>query len=343
MQENMRLKLEISVWTAHLNHLIYSYFYYCKMEKLKIDICLNTNVVHNGGVLIYDNSSIFFDYSDDTIFIDNPLNYDYYFKRSLVVSKKEANIFPLNFNVPLSYKCHSLLINLNIETLLFKPNREQIIKAIDKWAFFVKSSHGVTDIRNYPKKNKDNGGKIIFQTRLWNPDNHPDKEEKERRKLQNEFRINACRIIKNNFKNSSVGLITDNLSKNIAPDLILNSSETKKGNYFKLLNNFDIGIADDGLKDTPGWKIGEYLLFGKAVISTPLSVEIDGFEEHINYEKLSSRNSYEELPEKINILLKDKRYLELGENNLNWSLEYLHPKNYINRILNLIENKQLIH
>jgi glycosyltransferase involved in cell wall biosynthesis len=77
-------------------------------------------------------------------------------------------------------------------------------------------------------------------------------------------------------------------------------------------------------------------LFGKAVISTPLNIAVDDFFDEKNYLKLTDRSSYQELPDKIELLLKDKRYLEMGENNLKWSKEYIHPKNYIHRILSVI-------
>ena len=192
------------------------------------------------------------------------------------------------------------------------------------------------DIRRYPKKIIDFGGNVIFHTRLWNPNNHPDSEEKERRRLQNEFRINACRIIKKNFKNSSVGLFADDLSRELAPDILLDSRGYTKNKYLNTLGKYNIGVADDGLKDTPGWKIGEYLLFGKAIITTPLNIFLENFKENINYERLSSRSAYIELPEKIEYLLKERKYLEVGHNNLKWSDEYLHPKNYIKRILSIV-------
>ena len=109
-----------------------------------------------------------------------------------------------------------------------------------------------------------------------------------------------------------------------------------KRKYLKELSTYNIGVADDGLKNTPGWKIGEYLLYGRAVVSTPLNVCIENFKEHVNYERLASRSSYEEIPEKIAFLLKDKKYIEMGENNFKWSSNYLHPKNYMNRILDII-------
>lgn len=330
------MQLTFSTWTHHLNQLIYSYFYFCEKEKLKTNIIFDSAVVHNGAVLFIEGKNVFFDFSDDFNFLEKPHRYSYYFKRSLRLQDKQENVYPLNFNVPMTYKCHSLLLHLKRDLLLYKRSRVEVIKAIDKYALFTKSSHGVLDIRRYPKEVADYEGNVIFHTRLWNPDNHPDSDEKERRILQNEFRINACRIIKKNFPSSSVGLFSDDLSKKLAPDLLLDSKHSKKNNYLNMLNKFNIGIADDGLKDTPGWKIGEYLLFGKAVITTPLNISVDNFKEGINYEALSTRSSYLEIPSKIESLLKNKKYLEVGNANKEWSDYYIHPNNYMRRILSII-------
>lgn len=330
------MQLILSTWTHHLNHLIYSYFYFCKNENIAVNIIHDKNVVHNGAILMVDGKSIFFDYSDDSVFIDKVEKFDYYFKRSLRFDSIQDNVRPLNFNVPLSYKSHLLLLNLKREQLFDKWSRMEVLKALDFFGLVFKSSHHVLDINRYPKTTNDNGGKILFHTRLWNPDNHPDQEEKERRRLQNAFRINACRVIKNNFKKASVGLFSDNLSSELAPDLILNKRDSNKSIYLNNLVNHDIGIADDGLKDNPGWKIGEYLLYGKAVITTPINIVVDNFKPTVNYEILSSRTSYQELPEKIEALLKNKRYLEMGHLNKVWSDFYIHPQNYIKRILSLL-------
>ena len=246
------------------------------------------------------------------------------------------NVYPLNFQANYSYKSLSLLTKFGIKQLVNKTNRIEIIRALDYFNIATNLSHNAMNVNKLPNVINDHNGKIIFHSRLWNPDNHKDSDEKERRRLQNEFRIEACRMVKNNFENTSVGLFPDLLSSKLAPDLLLNVKKTSIKNYFDSLRQCDIGIADDGLKDTPGWKIGEYLLFGKSVITTPLNIALDNFKEHTNYEKLSTRSSYLELPEKIESLVKDKNYLEMGENNLKWSNEYLHPKNYIKRILSIV-------
>ncbi len=329
------MRLEIHHWTPHHNMIVFSCFYFCEGNNIEFDIQMNPKVSWNGAILYFDNKTFYLDYSDDTLFLDNPKKYDYYLKRSLQINDLNENIYPLNLQVNYSYNALKILKKFGIKQLLNEANRIEIIRAIDYFNAFTNSSHNAMDVRKLSRTVNDNNGKIIFFTRLWNPDNHIDIDEKERRRLQNEFRIESCRTIKKNFENSSVGLFPDVLSSKLAPDLLLDVKKTSIKKYFGTLKKCDIGIADDGLKDTPGWKIGEYLLFGKAVITTPLNVVIENFEEHKNYEILSSRSSYLELPGKIEYLLHEKKYLEMGNNNLKWSDEYLHPKNYINRILAL--------
>jgi hypothetical protein len=331
------MKLELLLWTPHLNQLIYSYFYFCKEENIKINIVKNKIVKYNGAILHVNTKTIFFDYSDDSNFIDSSEKFDFYFKRSLRSENYINNVYPLNFNFSITYKSHLLLMNLKKDLLFDRANRTEVMRAMDKFALFTNSAHSILDIKRYPTKTHDSGGNIIFHSRLWNPDNHHDEEEKDRRRRQNEFRINACRLLKKEYKNASVGLFADSLSSELAPELLLDLKHSNKKHYLNMLNNYDICIADDGLKDTPGWKIGEYLLFGKAVITTPLNIELDNFNEHINYEKLSTRDSYLELPEKIEYLLEEKKYLKMGQKNLTWSENYLHPKNYIKRILSIVE------
>lgn len=332
------MQLELSTWTHHLNQLLYSYYFYCKKQQIDVKIVLNKKVVHNGAILIFKNKSVFFDYSDNTVFLDTASKYDYYFKRSLRKEDKNNNVYALNFNVPMTYNSLSFLFHLKKEFLTFRPNRIEVFRALDIFGLFTNSGHSILDCKRHPTQIKDFKGNIIFHTRLWNPEGGNDENEKERRRLQNDFRINACRVLKNNFKNVSVGLYSDELSNKLAPDLLLDDLHSKKVNYLRNLKEYNIGLADDGLKDTPGWKIGEYLLYGKAIISTPLNIYTDNFIEGVNFEMLSSRSSYDEIPEKVESLLENKMYLDMGNANFEWSSKYLNIENYFERIINNIIN-----
>jgi hypothetical protein len=331
------MKLVIPYWTPHHNMLIFSYLYFCEENQLEFKIEVDSKISANGAVLHLNTKTLFFDYSDSSEFIDNPKKYNFYFKRSLLLRDKNQNVHPLNFQVNYSYKALYFLTQLGVKQLIHKDNRIEIVRALDYFNMFTNSSHNAMDIRMFPESVDDANGRVLFHTRLWNPDNHKDADEKERRALQNEFRIGACRIIKNNFKNASVGLFPDDLAIKLAPDLLLDVRKISKKEYFGLLKQFDIGIADDGLKDTPGWKIGEYLLFGKAVITTPLSVKLHDFKESVNYEMVSNRIAYHELPDKIQGLLTNKKYLDMASANKAWSDRYIHPKNYIKHIFSIME------
>lgn len=333
------MKLELSVWTPHLNHLLYSYYFYCKEEKIKCNILFNQSIRHNCGLLTYIDQTILFDYSDDHEFLVNPINFDFYFKRSLSLNCSYKNVYPLNFNVSLTYKALNFLFEVDRSLLRFKHNRTELFRALDYFHLKSNAAHSLMDIRRFPEKISKGNGQCVFYTRLWNPNTTSDPLEKERRILQNDFRINACRVINKNFKKSIAGLFPDVYSIENASDVVLDMKSYKKSNYLKKVKEFSIGIADDGLKDTPGWKIGEYLLYGKAVISTPISIQTNNFEKNMNFLELSNRSAYKELPDAISDLQKNDRFLEMGQTNLNWSDTYLHPKNYINRILEIVSSQ----
>lgn len=212
----------------------------------------------------------------------------------------------------------------------------EIVRALDIFSILVNDSHYSKRLSNIRTDINDNNGRVIFFTRLWSPNNAKSPLEKQRRVMQNEFRINACRIIKSNFKNSMVGIQEDAFSRTMAPDLLLKRIVTKKSNFISQLKGADIGIADDGLFDTVGWKIGEYIMGCKAVISTPINVHISNFYENKNYLSPSTRDSYSELPVLIEHLLEDKRYMQLKKENKDYYFKYLDPSTYINNILNRI-------
>jgi hypothetical protein len=155
----------------------------------------------------------------------------------------------------------------------------------------------------------------------------------DRRMAQNNFRINACKILKREFPGAIVGVMPDCYSKEVAADVLMGKEDYKKTNYLKYLKSCVVAIADDGLKDTPGWKIGEYVLANKAIISTPINVVVEGFEEGRNYLSTKSRSDFKILPELIYQLMKNNRYMRLIEENKKWYFQYLEPVRYIERIL----------
>jgi glycosyltransferase involved in cell wall biosynthesis len=81
-----------------------------------------------------------------------------------------------------------------------------------------------------------------------------------------------------------------------------------------------------------GWKLGEYLAMGKAIISTPLSNEVPGELKHGKNIHVIANN--EEMGTAINLLLRDTTYrksLEAGARK--YYLNYADPAAVIKNIL----------
>ncbi len=330
--------IETGDWTIFENQLLYSALHYAEKNGIEFNHSLNKDLKVASCILNVNGVRCFMDYSDQTVFMADPALYDYYFKRSLLPSDYKGNVHPLNLMVNLSYKPFKMLASLKPATLfqLIRSRKwSEIIRAVDVSPSFTNLSHHAMDVRRIPTTASDNGGRILYMSRLWNPDNHPDPAEQERRWIQTQIRIDICRSLKKHFPNAISGLFPDELSKKLAPDLLLKNTTTTKYAYLKTLRGADICIADDGLGNTPGWKIGEYLMFGKAVITTPISIVVENLTAPENYLVLEKEGIAETLPLYIERLMHDKQYLQMGIRNRQWSNQYLWPEAYFKRILDI--------
>jgi len=333
----MTIQLLIKHWIPHLNQILYSLSYYCYQNNQKHQVIYSNEAPYEGAILIVNNIYCLLDFSDSPKTIDFEAKYDYYFKRSLSKTNINSKILPLNFQTNFSFRPLSQIIKMDNRILKNATSKTEIVRALDYFNLVTKDSHSSKNINRFPKKINDNDGRIIFLTRLWNPNKTDNTEEKERRIKQNEYRINACRTISKNFKNSITGLYPDEYSSIIAKDILIDLSTTTKKNYLSELKKADIGIADDGLFDTPGWKIGEYIMSNKAIITTPINVHIHDFKEDINYLKTRDRNDYESLPALIDNLITDRKYMVMKKNNKKWYNQYLEPEAFIKNIFSQIK------
>lgn len=327
------MKIFISIFNSHLNHFLYSLIEYKKKYKTHVTIIYEPNIKSNCVLILVFNKTYFLDYSDCTDFADLPSKFDFYFKRSLKPTDFLGNVKPLNFQINISTSPLMLLHHLPKQIDFLVKSKVEIVRMLDLLKFTNMNHYSMMHYKFLSGQKVEGNGKVIFCSRLWNPENHKDPEEKSRRQLQNDFRVNACRIIKKNFKNATVGIFDSKLAREICPDIIFPNKIISKQQYFKELVTSSIGIAGYGLKDTPGWKIGEYAFMGKSIITTPIQTVVEDFKDNINYLKLSNRISYDEIPDKIEALLSSNTHKKMSDANVHWSRTYLDPVNYVTRII----------
>lgn len=324
--------------SKHLNQI------YDGFEKLRKTGIIDVSIKHTSGnqikpllnVVIDKKYKVTYDTLDGLNWIDGSiednLNYfkfntdaDFYFKRSfdkkiLEYSPENCKIYPLGFNY--SFKPEGKYPKSLQHTFrdLIKDN-----PIVSK--YYKKSSFFSSDFESYPVPAKES--KILFLSRLWDPEEVSLEYLKVERELLNLKRINCIKACRKEFgKKFFGGLQYDSFTNETSKDLILPFSLTKKDSFIKTIKEHNICISTSGLHNSIGWKFGEYVAASRAVISEPLKYELPG--DFIVGKNYSVFNSENELLENIENLLRNKDVLfGIMNSNFHYYNNYLQPDKLI--------------
>ena len=343
------LNCEIDYFPSiHLNHI---YDGFEKLRKLGIieisikksngnrDKPLLNVVINNRYKVIYD-ALDGFNWIDDSVeknleYFKNNIQADFYFKRSFnnkILEYKPTNcsVYPLGLNYKIdSEDRFSLNLRNTLKRLL--QNNKIFSKYFNTKLMYNKN------FEFYPIFNRQN--KVLFITRLWDPEDTTLERLKEEREILNEQRINYIKICQKEFgKNFLGGLQGDDFTTRRAKELIMPFSLTNRETYINTMKQYNICIATTGLHKSIGWKFAEYVAAARAIITEPLEYEVPGeFAEEKNY---SVFNNEEELLNKIELFLREKRkVLEMMNNNFYYYNNFLKPEVLVlNTLLKVYEH-----
>lgn len=288
--------------------------------------------VYKGKKLIYDVSDGYQDISA----ISELLNQcDFYFKRSyshekncILGLKKSKKMHPLGFNYHVSCPFHPL----------DKPYWKEWIKGqlgieCNMYSNTYFTAQRFEETPNYKK----NGFRVLFATRLWEPEKSLSKQLNEERQYINEMRLNIIRKLKKMEEIEFIGGVSDNsFSRKIASELIMPEKMTNRRSYIKLLHTADICIGTMGLHESIGWKTGEYVASAKAIVNESLHYEVPGdFRKGKNYFEFTNQYDCVEAVETL-IADPDKIY-EMKRENKEYYNKYLRPDRLIKNTLEKVE------
>jgi hypothetical protein len=311
--------------------LLSAAMYYEHVHHHPVEIrCEPSSDIGNAQLVIdVDGRRAVCDYTDG--FSIRPVaNTTTYFKRS-VAPDDASRVVPLGFHFNYSYRLYRLLGRPGFAA---RRNFVEIRRALDALQLTGGShfSRGVAQMFTPPA---DNGGRVIFFTRLWEPHSRIDADEQERRRRMNQVRIELVRALRR-IPNTACGIFPTELSRRLCPDLLMSARDAASRNYGTALRSADIGIANEGLKGSPGWKIGEYVAGSKAIVSNSIECVIPEFQEGVNYSLFSFA---EEIADLIADLRRNKRYREQQQANWEYTRRYLHPDVYFSRILTALTQR----
>jgi hypothetical protein len=196
-------------------------------------------------------------------------------------------------------------------------------------ASFLKRENGLLTVNELnPGKSAANATSVLFQCRLWDPQEVAVQNKGDTENVNNS-RIALIRELKQVLGKGFVGGLQNTAyARKKAPDLI-STMPTARRDYIELVRNSAIVISTSGLLKSNGWKLGEYVALGKAIISEPISTKLPGdFAAPKNYLKydsvsecLDNINTLISSPEKIVLMEQENR--QYYENFLEPSVQVL--------------------
>ena len=262
-------------------------------------------------------------------------NIDFYFKRSFsdeknktLSEKNRSKICPLGFNYHLSHKKN--------------PNdgRKNLIKELIRICLGRKGNSYFTPNKfEAPADNKDNNLKILFFTRLWEPDTNNGLLDKEREYI-NQMRISIIRKLKQLYPENFIGGVQNSAyAKKMCEDIIMPDKYTIRQNYLKLVKQSDICIGSMGLHESIGWKTGEYVAASRAIVNERLHYKVTGdFDIGKNY--LSFDNE-DECVNHISYLIQNPDMVyAMKKENEKYYHSFLRPDKQILNTLKIVLKKE---
>jgi hypothetical protein len=119
---------------------------------------------------------------------------------------------------------------------------------------------------------------VLFQTRLWDPAEAPSAGTAAAWAQLNAYRIECVRRLRDALPKAFLGGIAPSaFARGQCEERLLCPPEAaRRAAYMALLRQRSIAVSTAGLHDSNGWKLAEYLAFGKPVLAEPPQHVIPG-------------------------------------------------------------------
>lgn len=291
-------------------------------------------VIYHGKILIYD---VLDGYQHPDAIRYHLEHCDYYFKRSFSPEKN------LQLGSPYIHRMHPLGFNYHVSCKNHptdKPAWKETIKRYlgieyNNFCSTAFTSHSFESLPQY----KSDNFHVIFATRLWSESDSLSAELNEERQYINQMRIDIIRQLRKLPGIHFIGGLSGSpLAEQLAPDLILPPEIVPRKKYLQLMRSSDICIGSMGLHESIGWKTGEYVAAGKAIVNETFHYSVPGnFAAGTNYLPFSSCRQCMDCVQEL--LASPKKLHEMKQANRLYYTQYLRPDVLIRNTLDIADSK----
>lgn len=301
------------------------------------------DVLLNGDVRIH------FDTHDAPEIAEGELDHcDFYFKRSYspvivdaLPNNHRVKVFPLGLNYRVltnRLDWLSIVRGLSLHGLS-APARYAVRQALDS-RNRLRFEPRLAQMEAPP--DLDAPPKVLFQVSAFDPYDDPQRSQQniEDRIHVNETRAGYIRILKRALGDRFRGGFSRSAyTLERYADLVIPEGQTCQENYLQTLRSFPICVATTGLHGSTGWKLAEYVAFGKAILSEPLLYDVPPpFDQERNY--LAFTTPRECLGGAVRLIEDAHLRHELMRNNAAYYRSHLRPdvlvKNALMKALSVI-------
>src|SRR5690554_4759609 len=279
---------------------------------------------------------------NDSADIANPealAHIDCYHKRSyskngykMIVGHQKIN--PLGFNYQMQAGSFSDFIKRTLGDFLFHPynpfaNKQRPhIENIVKYArdMLIKNNTNRQILYEYEISRPPvirNNKTMLFQCSLWDPAFFPHVPQAHINNLNVQI-ISVVRALAKEFGESFIGGLQGNeYTQRIAKDLIIRAPSNRRA-YLQAVNDALVVVTTNGISDSIGWKMGEFVAASKAIVCEPLQhIVVGEFKNEKNYLEF---NSVDQCVNNCKRLVEDQRLnVELSSNCFDYYNNYLRP------------------
>jgi hypothetical protein len=175
---------------------------------------------------------------------------------------------------------------------------------------------------------------ILFQTMAYNPKSSAFPEDTG---AVTEERAEVIRVLRRDFKGQVIaGFVPSDYVLQKYPDLVLYDN-IDQHSYLGLVKRCRIAIYTRGLRDSPAFKMPEYLAAGRCIVSDPIKTMLP--KPLVHGEHLLYFRSTEELVQQCKLILQDKALQrKLSQGALRYYEEEVRPKARVLKMLEIEPN-----
>jgi len=194
----------------------------------------------------------------------------------------------------------------------------------------------VSDIRPHAATLQTGRPAVVCFTRLWRPEGGEIPDDPSGRAAMNQHRIDCLRALRRELGPRFVGGVRrSRYALEQCPDCVVDRATTGRGSYLDTVARTPIGVTTAGLERSVGYRMGEFVAMGRAIVTEPLFARAPGLLPDVNYLTFTSPDDC--VAACVRLIEHPDELKSIADANAAYYEEYLRPDRVATRLLRSLD------